>query len=61
MYTFTTNDSFIFAFEDQAGNTGTATATVDWIDKIAPIITNITSGQYFSGDITPSITEAHYS
>ena len=61
MYTFTTNDTFTFSFEDQAGNTGSATATVDWIDKIDPVITNITSGQYFNTGIIPNITEANYS
>lgn len=36
-YTFTENDSFTFEFVDKAGNKGTITATVDWIDKTAPI------------------------
>jgi len=35
-HTFTENGEFIFEFEDQAGNKGTALAKVDWIDKIAP-------------------------
>jgi hypothetical protein len=35
-YLFTTNGSFTFTFEDALGNTGTETATVDWIDKTAP-------------------------
>ena len=38
-YTFTENGSFTFEFADPAGNTGAATATVDWIDKIAPTAT----------------------
>ncbi len=37
-YTFITNSSFIFTFEDLAGNTGAITATVNRIDKTAPII-----------------------
>lgn len=35
--TFTDNGSFTFQFKDRAGNTGSATATVDWIDKDAPV------------------------
>ncbi len=37
-HTFTENGSFTFAFKDKAGNTGTAIAKVDWIDKEAPVI-----------------------
>lgn len=36
-YTFTGNNSFTFTFQDTAGNTGAATATVTWIDK-TPVI-----------------------
>ena len=35
-YTFTENGSFTFGFVDEAGNRGTVTASVNWIDKIAP-------------------------
>ncbi|MCF7834899.1 LamG domain-containing protein [Candidatus Gracilibacteria bacterium] len=35
-YTFTGNGSFTFTFQDLAGNTGEATATVTWIDKTKP-------------------------
>ncbi len=38
-YTFTENGGFTFEFKDAAGNTGTATAKVDWIDKIVPTAT----------------------
>ncbi|QQG41414.1 MAG: chitobiase/beta-hexosaminidase C-terminal domain-containing protein [Candidatus Woesebacteria bacterium] len=38
-YNFTSNDSFTFEFRDEAGNIGTATATVDNIDKTAPTVT----------------------
>ena len=38
-YVFTENGEFTFEFEDKAGNKGTATAKVDWIDKVAPIAT----------------------
>ena len=40
-YTFTKNGSFTFEFVDRAGNKGTATATVTWIDKRLPVA-NIT-------------------
>lgn len=32
-YIFYENGKFVFEFEDKAGNRGTATATVNWIDK----------------------------
>ena len=35
-YTFTENGTFIFEFEDNEGNKGTATANVDWICKTLP-------------------------
>ena len=41
-YTFSENGSFKFDFFDPAGNTGSATATVDWIDKILPQVTGLT-------------------
>jgi hypothetical protein len=36
VHTFSENGSFAFEFVDEAGNTGSATATVDWIDKEPP-------------------------
>ena len=38
-YTFTDNKEFTFEFVDEAGNTGTAVAKVDWIDKTLPVAT----------------------
>jgi hypothetical protein len=38
-YLFTGNTSFVFTFQDLAGNTGSVTATVTRIDKINPVIT----------------------
>jgi hypothetical protein len=35
-YVFTKNGEFTFEFQDSAGNTGSITAIVDWIDKVAP-------------------------
>ena len=40
-YLFTGNSSFTFEFQDGAGNTGSETATVNWIDKAAPLCTII--------------------
>lgn len=39
LYTFTGNGSFAYQFVDKQGTTGTLTAVVDRIDKIAPIFT----------------------
>ncbi|MGW8185535.1 MAG: Ig-like domain-containing protein [Candidatus Moraniibacteriota bacterium] len=36
-YTFTENEKFTFEFKDAAGNTGTALAKVDYIDKTKPV------------------------
>lgn len=38
-YEFFDNGKFTFEFEDRAGNRGTATATVNSIDRVAPIAT----------------------
>lgn len=38
-YSFTKNGSFTFQFEDMVGNKGTATAKVDWIDRVLPTAT----------------------
>ncbi|MDE5666944.1 MAG: hypothetical protein K2I29_01745, partial [Clostridia bacterium] len=35
-YTFTQNGTFTFEYVDGAGNAGSITATVDWINKTAP-------------------------
>ena len=35
-YTFEENGEFTFEFENNLGNTGSATAKVDWIDKTVP-------------------------
>jgi hypothetical protein len=40
--TFTTNGGFIFEYKDVYGNTGSTPANVQWIDKINPIVKNIT-------------------
>ena len=45
-HTFTENGEFTFEFVDEAGNKGSTTAKVDWIDKTAPTV-----------DVTYSTTE----
>jgi hypothetical protein len=39
-YTFATTGSFTFTYQDSYGNTGSTTATVNWIDKI-PVVGTI--------------------
>ena len=55
--TFTANGSFTFDFEDAAGNTGSATATVNNIDKTAPTYTIAYSPDTLTNlDVTATIT-----
>lgn len=56
-YTFTTNDSFVFEYEDSQNTTGTATATVNWIDKILPTITGVENDGKYESPVTPVITD----
>jgi hypothetical protein len=49
-YIFSTNGSFTFTYQDAAGNTGSTTAMVDWIDRVTPIIS-------IRGNTTLSIEE----
>jgi len=56
-HTFTGNGTYIFNFQDLAGNTGTATASVDWIDKTAPTATVIyTPSSLTSGNVVATLT-----
>lgn len=56
-YVFTKDGEFKFEFEDAAGNKGTATATVNWIDKNAPVGTIIYDIDSLTNkDVTASIT-----
>lgn len=47
-YVFTQNGEFIFEFQDALGNTGTATAKVDWINEVPlpPVDTMEPIGEY---------------
>ncbi len=52
-FTFTSNGSFTFEFEDASGNTGTVTATVDWIaDPVAP--SSVGTASYNSSPVITS-------
>ncbi|GMQ56257.1 hypothetical protein AN1V17_06500 [Vallitalea sediminicola] len=44
-YSFTDNGSYIFQLQDELGNDATISALVTWIDKIDPIIAQITGNQ----------------
>ncbi|KKP69179.1 MAG: Cable pili-associated 22 kDa adhesin protein [Candidatus Moranbacteria bacterium GW2011_GWE1_35_17] len=58
-YTFTENGTFTFEFKDAAGNTGTALAEVDYIDKTLPIVSLASVPSFVAGvlDIKGSVTE----
>lgn len=57
LYVFTNNGSFTYYFEDGDGNTGSITATVDWIDNTAPTATWIYSTiDVTSGNVMVAIT-----
>ncbi|MCX6824520.1 MAG: hypothetical protein NT085_05365 [candidate division SR1 bacterium] len=59
-HTFTSNGTFLFTFFDLAGNTGSATATVNRIDKTPPTFSGAITGSgtvrelhiYFADDVT---------
>ena len=51
-YTFTENGEFTFEFQDKAGNKGSATAKVDWMEKEEPTPTRIKGDTDGDGEIT---------
>ena len=59
---FENNGTFIFSYHDPAGNVGSTTAAVDWIDKTNPMTSfDISGGQvgndgWFKGTVAPTIT-----
>jgi len=56
-YTFTENGAFTFEYEDQFGNTGTAEAKVDIIDKTSPVIdVAFDNTEMTSGNVMATIT-----
>lgn len=56
-YVFTRNGEFIFTYRDGAGNEGSQTITVDWIDKEVPIgIIEYSDYNVCRGPVTASIS-----
>ncbi len=56
-HTFTTNGEYTFEFQDAAGNTGTATANVTWIDKDLPTATvKYSTTNLTNQDVTATVT-----
>ena len=57
-YTFIENDTFTFEFVGPSGNAGIAVASVDWIDKKAPIatISYDIENKLTNKDVTATIT-----
>lgn len=51
-YTFSQNGSFTFTFEDAAGNAGSVVATVNNIDKTAPVATDDAPNGWVNKDVT---------
>ncbi|MBT2654579.1 pectate lyase [Bacillus sp. ISL-18] len=51
-YTFSQNGSFTFTFEDAAGNAGSVVATVNNIDKTAPVTTDDAPNGWVNKDVT---------
>jgi hypothetical protein len=55
-YVFTENGEYTFIFQDQAGNVGTTTATVNNIDKIVPTATvEYSTQQKTNGNVTATL------
>jgi len=57
-HTFTENGELVFEFKDTSGNTGTAKAMVDWIDKTAPIavLADVPSGKLYSDSVNITVS-----
>lgn len=60
-YTFTENGEFTFEYTDEFGFSGSATAVVGNIDKIAPVITEVENGKTYNSAVAPIITDANLS
>ncbi len=56
-YVFTNTGSFTFTYQDALGNTGSSTATVTWIDKIAPTATwSFSTTALTNGNVSVTLT-----
>ena len=58
-YTFAKNGAFTFEFIDEYGTEGQATARVDWIDKVSPVVGEITNSSVYYDAVTPTVTDAN--
>lgn len=56
-YTFKQNGEFTFTYTDILGNQGQTKASVNWIDKNAPTISNVTDGKKYTNPVTPKIED----
>ena len=56
-YTYTSNGSFTFEYENDLGLTGEIPTTVTWIDKEAPVISGVENGGSYATEATPVITD----
>ena len=56
-YTFTQNGSFTLEYTDEYGKSGTATFTVNWIDKEKPVISGITNNETYTEYAQATITD----
>lgn len=56
-YTFTENGTFTFEYVDDYGFAGTVTATVENIDKEAPVITGVENEKKYNSSVTPKIRD----
>lgn len=60
-YLFMRNGSFTFRYEDAAGNTGTKTVWVDWIDKAAPkVVINYSTTDPTTDMVTAQLVAVPY-
>lgn len=56
-YTFAENGTFTFKAIDEAGNVSTSVASVDWIDKVAPIgVVSYSTETTTSGSVVATVT-----
>ena len=56
-YVFKQNGSFTFEYQDDNGFEASSVATVTWIDKIPPKISNVQDGTIYRTSVTPTVTD----
>ncbi len=60
-YIFKQNGSFTFKYVDENGEKGEEKAEVNWIDKIAPVISGVENSKTYVESVTPTITDENLS